>query len=115
MSPSTSAAHELAHEIRLALLLADVVDRDDVGVVAEPAHGLSLALDAEEALVVEPIGLDQGEGHLPVELRVVGQVDALLAALAEEALDLVAAVAEGGGRCLRGRTARAPFRRSRRL
>jgi len=64
---------------------------------AEAAHGLGLAGDALAGRVVEAFGLDQGEGHIAVELGVVGQVDALLATLTEEALDFVAAVGEGGG------------------
>ncbi len=90
-----AARHVLAHDVELPALLADVVDGDDVGVVAEPAHRLRLAPHAREPRLVEALGLDQGEGHVAVELRVVGQVDALLAALAEEALDLVAAGGEG--------------------
>ena len=37
------------------------------------------------------------EGHLPVQESVVSQVHQLLAALAQELLDLVAAVGERGG------------------
>ena len=40
-----ATAHELGDEIRLAPLLADVVDGDDVRMVAEPAHGLGLSSD----------------------------------------------------------------------
>ena len=50
--------------------------------------------DALRGGVVEALGLDQGEGDVAVEQGVVGQVDLLLAALAEEALDRVAAVGE---------------------
>ncbi len=72
-------------------------DSDDVGMRAEAAHGLRLPLDAGTAGVVQALGLDQGEGDVAVQLGVVGQVDLLLAALAEEAGDFVAAVGEGGG------------------
>jgi len=64
---------------------------------AEAAHRLGLAADAHAAGVVESLGLDQGEGDVAVEERVVGEVDLLLAALAEEAFHLVAAVGEGRG------------------
>ena len=77
-----------------AVLVADVEDGDDVRVVAEPAHRLRLALHARQAVGVEALGLDQREGDVAVEQRVVRQVDLLLAALAEEALHLVAAVAQ---------------------
>ena len=38
-----AAGHVLADDVGLARLLADVVDRDDVRVVAEAAHSLRLA------------------------------------------------------------------------
>jgi hypothetical protein len=41
--------------------------------------------------------LYQGEGDVPIQRNVVGEVDPLLAALAEEPLDLVAAAGEGCG------------------
>jgi len=81
----------------LRRLLAQVEDGDDVGMATEAAHRLGLARDALAGGVVEAIGLDQGEGDVAVERRVVGEVDALLAALAQEALDDVAAGGEGGG------------------
>jgi hypothetical protein len=46
---------------------------------AQAAHGLGFPLDALAAGVVEPLGLDQREGYVAVEERVVGQVDAFLA------------------------------------
>src|SRR5438045_5412700 len=82
---------------RLPGFLAYVVDGDDVGVVAEAAHGLRLARDAGAGGGVEAFGLDQGEGDVAVEEAVVGEVNPLLAAFAEEAADFVAAVGEGGG------------------
>ena len=63
----------------------------------QPSHGLGLTLDAAAAGFVQPLGLDQGEGHFPVQQGVVGQVDLLFPALAQELLDLVAAVGEGRG------------------
>ena len=90
-----AALHVLADDVGLAVLVADVVDGDDVRMVAEAAHRLRLAADARQPVGVQPLGLDHGEGHVAVELRVVGQVDPLAAALAQEALDLVAAAGEG--------------------
>ena len=66
------------------------------GMGAEAAHGLGLAGDALAGGVVEAVGLDEGEGDVAVEGGVVGEVDALLAALAEELLDRVAAGGKGG-------------------
>ena len=54
-------------------LLADVEDGDDVRVVAEPAHRLRLALHAREARLVEALGLDQANGDVAVEPRVVAR------------------------------------------
>ena len=63
---------------------------------AETAHRLRLAGDALAAYVVEALGLDQGERDVAVEQLVVGEVNALLAALAEEALHHVAATGKWG-------------------
>ena len=97
-----AARHVLADDVRLDLaagagLLAGVEDGDDVRVVAEPPHRLRLAADARDAVGVEAVRLDRRERDVAVELRVVREVDALAPALAEEALDVVAAAGEGGG------------------
>jgi hypothetical protein len=63
--------------------------------VAEPAHGLSFALDAGKAALVETVGLDDSDGYVAVELRVVREIDALPAPLAEKASDRVPASGEG--------------------
>src|SRR6266545_4593818 len=68
-----------------------------MGVIAESAHGLGLSSDPQEAFLIEPVSLDEGEGHVAVELRVMCEVDALLATFAEKALHLVTAVAERAG------------------
>ena len=73
-------------------LFAQVVDGHDVGVLRELGHDLGLAQDAGLGGVVEALGLEQGEGDVAVEDGVVGQVDLLLAALAQELLHRVAAV-----------------------
>ena len=70
----------------LPRLLARVEDADDVGVVAELAHRLGLAAGARLDRLADPLGLEQGDGDLASLLGVVGQVDPLAAALAEEAL-----------------------------
>jgi hypothetical protein len=83
--------------VGLVVVASKVVDGHDVGVVAEPAHGLGLSHDAGAGDLVEAIGLDQGEGNVSIEDGVVGQEDLLLAALAQEPLDHVAAIGEGCG------------------
>ena len=75
----------------------EVEDGDDVGVVAESAHGTASRLMRALAGLIELLGLDEGEGHVSIEDGVVGEVDLLLAALAEELLDLIATVGKGGG------------------
>jgi hypothetical protein len=97
--------HQLAHDVGLAVLLADVEDRDDVWVIAQAPHGLGLAAHAREPLGVEPVGLHQRQRHLAVESRVPGQVDPLAGALAEETRRSVAAARHraGQGRPARGR------------
>ena len=86
--------HELRHDDRLAALLADVEHGNDVMVVTQPPHGLSLATHADEAGFVQPIGLDDSDGYLAIESGVVGEVDVLAAAFTQEALDLIAAGGE---------------------
>src|SRR5262249_62309924 len=93
-----AATHQLADDERLGALLAHVVDGHDVGMVAEPAHGPRLAPHARQPCRVEPIGLDERDRDVALEPRVVRDVDALLAALADEAAHVVAAAAERGGR-----------------
>ena len=95
-----AAAHQLGDDERRAALLADVEDRDEVGVRAEAAHRLRLARDALAPHVVEAVGLDQRERDVAVEQLVVREEDALLPALAEEPAHVVAAGGERlGQRC----------------
>ena len=77
-----------------ALVLAEVEDADDVRVRTEATHRLRLAGDALAAYVIEALRLDEGERHVAVEELIVGEVDALLAAFAEELADPVAASSE---------------------
>src|SRR5205085_10554983 len=69
-----------------------------VRVVAETRHRLRLALDPLSRRLVETLGLDERDGNVPVEARVVREVDALAPALAEEALDHVASARDLGRR-----------------
>ena len=66
-----------------------------LGVGAQPAHGLGLALDSGSGGFIQTFSLDEGESYFTVQCSVVGQVDFFLAALAQEPLDLVTAVGEG--------------------
>ena len=57
---------------------------------------MSFTLDADAGGFVQTVGLNQGEGNVPVQLGVLGKVDQLLDALAQKLLDLVTAIGEGG-------------------
>jgi len=63
----------------------------------EATHRLGLTGDAFLRGLVETLGLYQSKGDLAVQQRVVRQVDALFAALAQEFADLVAVVGKGRG------------------
>ena len=88
---------ELHAEVALAVVLADLVDRDDAGVV-EQRDGLGLVLEpAQLGVVGQHAGLDHLEGDGPVEADLAGLVDDAHAAAAQLFLDLVVAeVADGG-------------------
>ncbi len=45
----------------------------------------------------QTLGLDEGEGHFPVQQGVLGQEDPLLAALSKKVLDFIAAVGKRDG------------------
>ena len=72
-------------------------------VQAETPHRLRLARDPLAPHLVQAVGLDQGEGDVAIQPLVVREVDALLAALTEEAPHGVATgdeargVLDGGG------------------
>ena len=58
--------HVLGDDVGPAVLLADVVDGDDVGVVAQAAHRLRLAVDSDQAGLVQALRLDDSDGDIPV-------------------------------------------------
>ena len=72
-----AAGQMLADDERSSVLVTDVVHGDEIGMVAETAHGARLAADAIETRRVEPFGLDDRECHRAIEPGVVGPVDAL--------------------------------------
>ncbi len=92
-----TAAHELCDPERLVPFLAQIEDRDDVRMGAQPAHGLSFPLDAFTGGVVQARGLDQSKSYFPVQSSVLGEVDFFLSTFSQKALDLVAAIGEGSG------------------
>ena len=80
--PYIATGHEGQDHVGLAVVLPEVVDGQDVGMVAEPSHCLSFSGDANAGGWVQSLGLDYGKSYVAVEDGVVGLVDALLAALA---------------------------------
>ena len=88
---------ELHAEVALAVVLADLVDRDDARVI-EQRDGLGLVLEpAQLGVVGQHAGLDHLEGDGPVEADLPGLVDDAHAAAAQLFLNLVVAeVADGG-------------------
>ena len=90
-----AAGHELTHDERPAVLVADVVDGDDVGMIAEEGHGLRFAPDAHQSGLVEALGLHGGQRHVAVQGRVIGGVDPFASTLAEESPNQIAAAGEG--------------------
>src|SRR5262249_14939791 len=97
-SRDVAARHQLAHDVGLAVVLADVVHGDDVRMVAEARHRLRLVANPGTAGIIETLRLDERDRDLAVEASVVRQVHAFLAALAEETAQDVAAVGQRCGR-----------------
>ena len=81
----------------LSSLSTEIVDGDKVLVGAEPAHRLRFAHHAFAADLVEPFRADGAERDFAVEAAIVGEVDALTPALAEETADGIAASDERCG------------------
>ena len=92
-----AAGDQLHGEVALAVVLADLVDRHDAGVV-EQRDRLGLVLEPPQLVVAgQHAGPDHLEGDGPVEADLAGPVDDAHAAAAELGLDLVVAeVADGG-------------------
>ncbi len=75
-------------DVELPLVIAHVVDGDDVGVLEPPGR---LRLPHQSATKILPVDSEQLQRHVPVDDRVARQVEHPHAALAEEALDVVPA------------------------
>ncbi len=85
-----AAGHETHHEVRLAILLAEVIDRHNDRVF-EHGDRLGLTLEAgAELQIVEHLARQDLDGHLALEARVVGAVDCCHAAPSQFSPDFVA-------------------------
>ncbi len=110
-SCSEGPAMSFMREVELAIVLADLVDGDDVRVV-EPGDGLGLVAEPADLVVGgQRGGPDHLQGDGAVQADLSGLVDDAHAAAAELGLDLV--VAEIAHPCA-GRQARRWLRRGRR-
>jgi hypothetical protein len=87
--PERAAVDQRHRDRELAVVLLDVVDRDDVG-VAQLGQGPGLAHQARALASADPIGPHQLERDLALELPVDGAVNHRHAAAAELAQELVA-------------------------
>ena len=82
------ALDQLHHEERLLVLRADVVDRDQAGVV-EPGQDPGLALVTQVQRVVADVGAEHLDGDLPGQDLVGGSVDVAHPATPEELAEQV--------------------------
>jgi hypothetical protein len=65
--------------------------------IAERSHRAGLAPDARQAGIVEALDLDECQRDVPPQPAIVSEVDALAAALAEEAAYFIAPTGKRGG------------------
>ena len=70
-------------------MVAEIVDGDDMRVVAELSHCPGFAGNTLSGIIVQLLGLYQSEGDISIQYGIMGQVDLFLAALTQESLDLV--------------------------
>ena len=113
-SRQVSPGHVLRDDIRLAGLLADIEDGDNLWMVAQPPHCLRLAAHPREAVRVQAFGLDQRKRDVAVELRIMRQINPLAATLAEEPADGIAIRGERRRKTWRGRRSGRTLRRRQR-
>jgi hypothetical protein len=77
-------------------MVPQIVDSNDVGVVAESPHRPGFAADADSGGIIQLLGLDEGKGDITVKEGVMDKVDLLLAALTQELLHLVTSIGKRG-------------------
>jgi len=62
-----TAGHDRDNDVGLSFVLTDIVDSNNVGMVAEPPHGPSFAVDTGPGSIIQFLGLDEGKGHITVK------------------------------------------------
>ena len=62
--------------------------------IPKASHGLGLSGDTGSGDVVETFCLDNGQGYVPVQDAVMGQIDFLLTAFPQETFNLVTDIGE---------------------
>src|SRR4030042_3794027 len=92
-----TTGHDRNNDVGLSFMVPQIVDSNDVGLVAESPHDLGFPAEAEASTVIQFLGLYQSKGHIPVQYLIMDEVDLLLTPLSEELLDLIAAVDKGSG------------------
>jgi hypothetical protein len=92
-----TARHYRDNDVGLSFMIPDIVDSNNVRVVAEPAHSPAFAGDADSGSVIQFLGLDEGKGHISVKEGVMDKIDLLLTTFTEELPNLITAVDKGGG------------------
>src|SRR5271168_2199149 len=89
-----AAGHVLGNYVRPSRVFTYIVDRHDIGMVAELGHRLRFAGDPRSLFLVETADLYECQRYLAVKQIVAREIDDLAAAFAEIAHDLVAPAAE---------------------
>src|SRR5581483_2658001 len=102
-----AAGDVLADDEGAALVgLADIVDADDIGMIAEPAHRAGFADDSRPPSVIEPLDAKQRDRDVAVEHLIVREIDDLAGPLPQHPDDSVAAAGDRLGRQAVGRMGR---------
>lgn len=84
-------SHELTYDVKGSRFFEDIMDRDDVGMIAQPSHRLSLSSYSSAPGLIETRALYLSNGYAAFQQRVLGQIHELASTLAKQTLDQIAA------------------------
>jgi hypothetical protein len=62
-----ATGHDRDNDVRLSFMIPNIVDSNDVRVIAESPHSPGFADDAGSAGIIQFLSLDEGKGHITVE------------------------------------------------